>query len=89
MRTIAISPQTFGAAVSTRVALGVGIGLLLASRFSPDRRRALGLSLISLGAATTIPIAMRVFGRRSNRQIEGDIEGGASRMASELAPPAM
>ena len=47
----------------TRVALGVGIGLLLAGRLSGDQRRAAGLSLALVGGLTTIPLAMGVIGK--------------------------
>ena len=51
----------FGFVVATRAALGAGIGLLLSTRVPASRRRALGLTLVSIGAATTIPAAMAVF----------------------------
>ena len=47
----------------TRAALGVGLGLLLAGRFSHEERRAVGWTLLLVGAATTIPLALEVFGR--------------------------
>jgi hypothetical protein len=47
----------------TRVALGVGIGLLLSNRLSSEQRRAAGLSLALVGAITTIPLAMGVLGK--------------------------
>jgi hypothetical protein len=47
--------------VGTRVALAFGVGLLVADHIPPERRRALALSLIGLGAATTIPAALAVF----------------------------
>ena len=47
-------PQ-LGFVIVTRVALGIGIGLLLADRFSRSRRRRVGLTLLSVGALTTIP----------------------------------
>jgi hypothetical protein len=55
----------------TRVALGVGIGLLLADRLSDRERRAAGWALVAMGALTTVPIAMNILGksvaeRRSN-----------------------
>jgi len=49
----------------TRVALGVGIGLLLAGRLSRDQRRAAGLSLALIGGLTTVPLAMAVMGRKN------------------------
>ena len=48
----------------TRVMLGGGIGLLLANRLRDPQRRAVGWTLFAVGAATTIPLAMQVMGRR-------------------------
>lgn len=53
----------------TRVALGVGIGLLLADRLNKDQRRAAGLALLGVGAATTIPLAISIIGKK------GDVAG--------------
>ena len=47
----------------TRGMLGAGIGLLLASRFSSDTRRAVGRTLVLIGLLTTIPLALEVFKR--------------------------
>ena len=44
----------------TRVALGVGLGLLLSTRLDDDQRRAAGWALTLVGAITTIPIVMNV-----------------------------
>ena len=49
----------------TRVALGVGIGLLLGSRLSNEQRRAAGLSLALVGGLTTIPLVMGIVGKTS------------------------
>ena len=48
----------------TRVALGVGIGLLVSGRFNRDQRKAAGWALFAVGAATTIPLAINVVGNR-------------------------
>lgn len=61
MKKLALNLPTFGFVVVTRAVLGVGVGLLLADRLPRDRRRALGLTLLGVGAATTIPAAMAVF----------------------------
>ena len=47
---------------STRGMLGAGIGLLLAGKLSKDKRRAAGWTLVAVGAVTTIPLMMSVFG---------------------------
>jgi len=49
----------------TRVALGVGIGLLLSTRLDDDQRKAAGWALVLVGAITTIPLAMDVIGKRN------------------------
>ena len=46
----------------TRVALGAGLGLLLADRLPADQRRAIGWTLLGLGALTTVPLALEVLG---------------------------
>jgi len=59
-----LTPPLLGFVVGTRAALAFGLGLLLADRIPESRRRAVGLTLVAIGAATTIPAAMAVFGRR-------------------------
>ena len=49
----------------TRVALGAGIGFLLADKLSDEQRHAVGLSLLLFGAITTIPLAVQVLGKDS------------------------
>ena len=49
----------------TRVALGAGVGLLLADRLSDERRRAVGWTLLGIGALSTIPLAGSVLRRQS------------------------
>ena len=48
----------------TRVALGVGIGLLLSSKLGHSERKAAGLALTLVGALTTVPIALNVLGKK-------------------------
>ena len=64
-RKFLLSPPLFGLAVATRAALGLGIGLLLADKIPQDRRRAIALTLVSVGAATTIPLARSIFASRT------------------------
>ena len=53
--------------VGTRVALGVGIGLLAATRLNERVRKGAGLALLAVGALTTIPILLNV--RASTREV--------------------
>ena len=48
----------------TRIALGAGIGLLLAQRITRRQQKSAGLALIGFGAITTIPLLMEVLGKR-------------------------
>ena len=50
--------------VGTRAALAAGVALLASRRLRRSQRRAIGLALVAVGAVTTIPAAMAVFGRR-------------------------
>jgi hypothetical protein len=54
--------------------LAFGLGLLLADRIPESRRRQVALTLIGIGAATTIPAAISVLGSR-----RADTHGAASR----------
>jgi hypothetical protein len=48
----------------TRGAIGFGAGLLLASKFKREPRKVLGWTLFLSGLASTIPIALHVFGKK-------------------------
>ena len=63
-RTVQLSLPMLFSVAATRGMLGVGAGLLLAPKVGDKRRRALGLALVGIGVASTIPIAMRVLGSR-------------------------
>jgi len=52
---------------STRGMLGAGIGLVLSSKLNKDQRRAAGWTLVAVGAITTIPLAMNIFGKKGQR----------------------
>jgi hypothetical protein len=54
-KKLALAFPQLGFVIVTRAALGAGLGLLAASRFSRRERRRLGILLVSIGAITTIP----------------------------------
>jgi hypothetical protein len=62
----------------TRVALGVGVGLLLADRLSRDARKGAGWALLGLGALTTVPILMGVLGKPG---LSGGLDGALQHTA--------
>ena len=49
---------------ATRGAIGFGAGLLLANKFNQNKRKTLGWTLFLSGLASTIPIALNVFGKK-------------------------
>ena len=56
-----------GLIAMTRAILGVGIGLLLSEKLNPDQRKAIGWTLLAVGALTTIPIVANVLGKKEER----------------------
>lgn len=68
MKEVTLNIPTFGFVVATRAALGVGLGLLLSSRIPASRRRAVGMTLVGIGATATLPAVMAIRrGMRSAR----------------------
>ena len=64
MRNPTLSFPEFMFIVGTRAALAAGVALLFSDRLSRGQRRSIGAALVAVGAVTTIPAAMAVFGRR-------------------------
>ena len=63
MRERPLTIPKIGLIAGTRVALGVGIGLLISDRLYKDQRRALGWALVGMGVLTTVPIVAGIFGK--------------------------
>ena len=64
MKRTEIALPELGLIASTRGLLGAGIGLLLADHISEKPRRAVGRTLLLIGALSTIPLAWLVLGRQ-------------------------
>jgi hypothetical protein len=64
MREHPVTLPELALVAGTRVALGAGLGLLLAGRLNDDERRAAGWALVVVGALSTIPIAIEVLGKQ-------------------------
>lgn len=71
MKETRLSLPELGLVAGTRGILGLGAGLLLANRLSESQRRPLGLALLVIGALTTIPLALEIFGSGRLRAVEG------------------
>jgi hypothetical protein len=54
-------PQ-IGLMVGTRAMFGAGIALLLSDKLTNEQRRAIGWTLVAVGALTTIPLAVQLLG---------------------------
>jgi hypothetical protein len=64
MRTYNVALPEMAVVAATRGMAGAGAGLLLANYLRPETRRTVGWTLFAIGALSTIPIAMALFGRR-------------------------
>jgi len=64
MKVAELRLPELGLVVGTRAMLGAGIALLVADKLDDDTRKGIGWTLVAVGALTTIPLAMMVFGRR-------------------------
>lgn len=73
MKTLALNLPTFAFVVATRAMLGVGIGLLLSERLPAERRRALGIAFVSIGAATTVPAIAAVLRARDQQKLNAAV----------------
>jgi hypothetical protein len=62
MKETRVSLPVLALIASTRGMLGAGIGLLLADRLPDSQRKTVCWTLLLVGALTTIPLALEVFG---------------------------
>ena len=63
MKTTSVGIPEIALIGVTRVALGAGLGLLLADRFSRDARKGAGWALLAIGVLSTVPLALDVLGK--------------------------
>jgi hypothetical protein len=72
VKKIELTAPEFAFVMATRVALAFGVGLLVSDKIPDDKRKIVARSLIALGALTTIPAALAVFGDKHEE--EDDVE---------------
>lgn len=65
MKSFNLPAPGFFFIVATRALLGAGVGLLVSDKLDRKQRRAVGATLVALGALTTIPALIVLFGRAS------------------------
>jgi len=83
MRETRITLPELALIAGTRAVLGAGIGLLLADRLPEGQRKAVGWTLLLVGALTTVPLALEVLG--AGRLAE---HSGRSELSPEYASDA-
>jgi multisubunit Na+/H+ antiporter MnhB subunit len=59
-RSVSLRIPEIGFIAGTRVALGAGLGLILADKFNREQRRRTGWVLLAIGGLTTIPLVINV-----------------------------
>jgi len=70
MRRYNIALPEMAIVAATRGMAGAGVGLLVSEYLRPETRRTVGWTLLAIGALSTIPIAMTLFGRRNDAEVE-------------------
>ena len=81
MREVQVTLPELALLVGTRAALGAGLGLVLADCLSESQRKAVGWTLLLVGAVTTVPLACAVLGR-----VRDSIPLGFTQPKRERAP---
>jgi len=60
MKSLELDIPTLGFIIVTRAMIGAGVALLLSPRIPPERRKAIGLTLLGVGAASTVPAILAI-----------------------------
>ena len=71
MREVQMTLPELALLVGTRAALGTGLGLLLAGCLPESQRRAVGWTLVLVGAVTTVPLAFEVLDKLRTPTVAG------------------
>jgi len=67
MREISLTLPEIGMINSTRFIIGTGVGMLIAGKLDRDARKAVGLTLISVGVLVSIPVGLSLLGKLQGR----------------------
>lgn len=65
MKTYPVTLPEMAIVALTRGMAGAGLGLLIGGSMQRETRRALGWTLLALGAASTVPILFALLGNRN------------------------
>ena len=61
MKQHEVTVPQIGLIAGTRAMLGAGVALLLSEKLSGEQSRAVGWTLVAVGALTTIPLVLQLF----------------------------
>jgi hypothetical protein len=50
---------------ASRAMTGMGLGMMIAQRIAPEKRKVIGWTLFAVGALSTIPLAFEILGKDS------------------------
>jgi hypothetical protein len=81
MKRTPLSIPEIALIAGTRAAVGAGAALLLGGCLRPEHRKAVGWTLLTIGAITTIPIAIQLL--KSQRNGDQNEHASWSRFPSE------
>jgi hypothetical protein len=85
MKEASVTVPELGLIAGTRVALGVGLGLLLGDLLSAEQRRAIGWTLLIFGAVSTVPLAFEVLGKLRSTGPTGQPQRTAAALPSGIS----
>ena len=63
MKQISMNLSELGLVMGSRALTGAGVALLVAERLPPQRRKAVGMALLTVGVLTAIPLLANIFGK--------------------------
>ncbi|HEY2515484.1 MAG TPA: hypothetical protein VGI39_31670 [Polyangiaceae bacterium] len=84
MKETTLSVPELGLVAVTRAILGMGVGLLVAKKLSDAQRKPLGWAMVAIGAVTTIPLALEVFGGKRVQPVEKEPELEVEKVNSKV-----
>jgi EamA domain-containing membrane protein RarD len=64
MKKVEITLPELALIIGTRAMAAAGVALLVADKLQKDSRKAIGWTLALVGAVTTIPLAISLFGKK-------------------------
>jgi hypothetical protein len=87
MKVAQVTVPELAMLAGTRVALGAGLALLHADCFSEEQRKTVGWLLFGIGALSTIPLALEIFGgQHLAATSNGDGQIGPTSARPAMAP---